>query len=92
MHLVGAIERSIDDRFEQELGLRAQGDTRGLQVPSFHLSQRDTEVANTKFRFYYRNVLVETSDILISQEKLTNFKDLVNLLGYPEAENYFDHQ
>ncbi len=92
MHLVGAIERSFDDRFEQELGLCAQGDTRCLQVPSFHLPQRDTEVANIKFRFYYRNVLVETSDILISQEKLTNFKDLVNLLGYPEAENYFDHQ
>lgn len=43
-------------------------------------------------KFYYRNVLVETSDILISQEKLTNFKDLVDLLGYPEAESYFDHQ
>lgn len=41
-------------------------------------------------RFYYRNVLVETSDLLISQEKSTYFRDLVHLLGYPAAERHFD--
>jgi hypothetical protein len=37
-------------------------------------------------------VLVETSDLLINQEKYTNFKDLIHLIGYPEAERYFDQE
>jgi hypothetical protein len=83
MHIVGVVEWSTHDWLEQELGLRAKGDFSFIQIPSVRLSKRNIEVMPRKFRFYYRNVLVETSDILINQEKLNNFKDLVNLLGYP---------
>ena len=41
-------------------------------------------------KFYYRNVIAETSDPLVRKSTVEYFKDLVYVAGYPRAEIEFD--